>query len=118
MSGLYLVTYTGSDIVSVGKAGLFQNGTSAYVAEADANAAKAMGGFTVSGPFGAPPKVERKTAAESVAAEAKKEPEKKAEPAKAAEKPAEKPKAEEKKAEAKPAEKAEAPKAPAAAAAS
>src|SRR5438477_10560613 len=64
---LYLVTYTGSDVVTLGKAGTFQNGTTVYVREADANAAKAMGHFSVSGPYRNLPGVERRTSKESLA---------------------------------------------------
>ena len=68
---LYYITYTGNDVVTLGKEGVFQNGTSAYVSETAANAARSRGDFTVSGPI------------RPAAAPAKAE-EKKAEPAKAA----------------------------------
>jgi outer membrane biosynthesis protein TonB len=120
---LFFVTYTGHDVISLGKMGLFQHGTSAYVGEADAAAARALG-FSVSGPIGGRPAVERKSAADATRAE--EEARAKAtptapEPPKPAPKPAEakkpepppapkaeekksEPKAEEKKAEEKPAE--------------
>ena len=93
---LYFITYTGSDIVTLGKEGTFQNGTSAYVGEKVANQARSHGDFTVSGPIqrGGPAATGGAKKEEAKAAPA---------PAKAEEKPAEKPA--EKKAEEKPAEK-------------
>jgi len=122
---LFCVQYTGSNVVALGKDGLFQNGTTAYVGESSASLARSLGQFTVTGPFGEAPAVAKKSAAEATQAEeaarakatpAAPEAPKPAPapaaapapaPAKAEEKPAEKkeeaPKAEEKKADAPPA---------------
>lgn len=121
---MYFVQYTGHDVVTLGKAGTFQNGTGAYVGEPLASLARAAGHFSVSGPFGGTPRVEKKSAADATRAEdearAKAAPAPLPEAAAPAPKPepAPAPKAaeakyEEKKEEAKPAEdkKEEAPKA-------
>jgi hypothetical protein len=51
----FRVTYTGNEIVRLEGAGVFTQGTSAYVDEAVAQRAKAMGGFTVEAEGGAAP---------------------------------------------------------------
>src|SRR5262245_43574969 len=66
---LYFVTYTGGDVVALGKAGKFQNGTSAYVGESEAGMARSMGHFSVTGPIGGRPAVEKKSAADATKAE-------------------------------------------------
>lgn len=97
---LYFITYTGKDVVTLGKEGVFQNGTSAYVGEKVANQARSRGDFTVSGPI-------QKAGAAATSTPSKKEEAKAPAPA-----PAPAPaKAEEKKPEPKPAEKHEEKKA-------
>jgi hypothetical protein len=48
------VTYNGNEVIRLGKSGVFQAGTSAWVAEEDARAAAKMSGFVVEGLDGAP----------------------------------------------------------------
>jgi len=43
----YLITYTGDGVVALGRTGRFQNGTTAAVDAAEAEAARALGHFTV-----------------------------------------------------------------------
>jgi hypothetical protein len=96
---VYFVTFTGQGVVELKGAGLFASGTSAYVDEEAAQAAKAMGGFSVTAPSAAPARAPAPAAA--APKPAPKVEEKKPEPAPKAEekKPEAAPKAEEKKPE-------------------
>ncbi len=51
-NGFFLVTYTGHDVVTLGSAGVFQNGTRAFVCQADADLARGRDHFTVTDPAG------------------------------------------------------------------
>ena len=44
---MFRVTYTGDDVCAIPKVGVFQNGTTAVVDEAGADAARAQGKFSV-----------------------------------------------------------------------
>ena len=52
---LFKVEYTGAEVVTLGKAGKFMPGTSAYLREDDARAAAARGDFVVHGLDGSAP---------------------------------------------------------------
>ncbi len=51
-TSLYRITYQGNSVVTLGSAGIFQSGTSAWVSAAQAEAARNAGDFVVEG-FGA-----------------------------------------------------------------
>jgi hypothetical protein len=73
MDARYSVTYNGNDVVRVGKAGLFQNGTTTWLGEEDARAAAAIPGFVVEGLPGAAPAKPAPAPAPAAAAPAKEE---------------------------------------------
>ena len=47
MADQYFITYTGNDVVKLGRSGLFQKGTTATVDKETAEQARAMGDFSV-----------------------------------------------------------------------